>query len=640
MNKESKQSLSRQNMIELLKVLGKYQIASMSVVLKTMRELEMVVDEEIYLILIKAMATNQDMAQIATTVKEMKACGIIPTADTYNIIIKMYFVKDKDIAKALSIGEMMDKEGIPKNARTYGALIAGCSAATDFELAINFYKTMQNDNLKWDVHAFTEVIRMLFASGDYAEAAKVFEKAKAERTVDQYICQVMLVGYHKIGQYDEFDNMVIYMQSNKLLTSLESLTALIQNYLSRNKVEETFEILNTMTSDGIYPDQVLIQTILTGCCRAGDPGQAYNFLQDLARQGRAVTMVMYRTVLDGLSKSGLAEQVYTLYDQMKGTKFVAPIYNIVLATALRSSDLEVFQRTWREFEKDGGCAPNQISYQLALEMYTKLRKITEAKTVYGEMQAKKFEISDVVVVDLISGAIQGRRYADATEIVSMLRKSTKIRNSEIEIIVAPHVSGFRDLLMRLGGGKGGSDVEEKKRNLLIVNVYKEILDDRKDHDERVLVIVMEAFRNLQNLVGVVQTWTRLEEHFPSPSPKALASLVRAASELGQEKTALAIKKMLEDKKYSLDESGYHHCLTLSAKFTDAHDIPLILIDMINKDLAIDDTWTLIRNAFKARRIREGTTISGERAYSYVYNFVEENYPDLIQFEETGSNPLF
>jgi hypothetical protein len=313
---------------------------------------------------------------------------------------------------------------------------------------------------------------------------------------------------------------------------------------------------------------------------------------------------------------------------------VPPIYNIVLATAKKHLDLEMFEKIWNDFDRDKNCQKNQISYNIGLEFYSTIKDISKAKNIYLKMVSLKLDVPINTLVDLITGSIQSRKYQDAAELISSLRKTGKGKGEELDKLINIHLKGFKELIHRLGESYVSG--EERNQSFLIIDVYQEILEKHAEIDESVLQVVMDAYRNVKDLVGVVKVWGRIEQQFTLPSSKSLSILLRATSELGQQKTATAIKKIIEEKKppLVLDRVCFEYLVILYAKFTDARAIPMVLIDMINNDIPVDGKmWRIIRNAFSSRYAKEGKTAQAREAFQYVYDFVEENFPDIIQVDD-------
>ncbi|KAJ3352877.1 hypothetical protein HDU91_005947, partial [Kappamyces sp. JEL0680] len=487
---------------------------------------------------------------------------------------------------------------------------------------------------------FVEMIRLFCSQNRVAEAVAAFEECKRLQMADRFVYSSMLKTFIANNRDDDQDALWSEMKEANVALDLVLYTNYVESLLSRSKIDAAFELLDDMSQHGVYPDAIMIQAVLDGCCKAGYADRAFQYLRECSTKGQKISMAMYRTVLEGLSKSHDEDKVYVLYDLMKGMKLIPPIYNIVLRTASDHLNLDMFRLVWKEFLRNPTYKPNQISYTIALKLHTKLKNIDEAKLVCQEMLAQKLDPSLETMVQLIEAAIQARRYSDASEILSWLRKFPSGKGKDLSPLFSAHMAGFKELVVKLSETKGSPE-QQRRNSFMIIDTYMEVLQKSGEADELILRSVMDAYRNVKDLVGVVRTWTTLEKHFPQPEASSLESLLKSALRLGQEKTAVTLVKMVQDSdKYTINQTAFEHLLALCAKYTDGLDIPSLLLDMMNKGYTVDDrVWRVIKVAFMERKAREGNNRAladkGVAAFQYVVAFVEENFPEIMG-EETDS----
>lgn len=128
--------LVREDFLSLLKVLGAHQISSMRTVITEMRNLDMVVDEETYQIILVALIKQPDYSKITAMFKEMTQY-FKPTISSYNILLKMYLVKSID--DGLNMVKMIEREGLMLDSQSYNILISAFIYHSKDEEAEMFY---------------------------------------------------------------------------------------------------------------------------------------------------------------------------------------------------------------------------------------------------------------------------------------------------------------------------------------------------------------------------------------------------------------------------------------------------------------------------------------------------------------------
>ncbi len=628
----SKKELTEKDCHALLKLLGNRQMTSSHLVISTMKNLGMAISEGTYRIILVSHSKEKNFKEIKNTILEMKEDGIKITTMTYNVILSMYF--ENSLNDALVILSQMQQEGILLDQETYNILIRGCAKKNNLDLSQKFFIAMKEAGFTPDIVTYTEMIQLYCLSNKIEDAVQVFEQCVKLELVDKFVFSTIIIALIRNSRLDKVEQIWAFMIESQITPDLYLYTNYIKYLFAAKQPEKVTSILQEMSRNGVYPDDFLIQLILDGYADAGDVNSAYELFRETSLKGHRLTMGMYRTALEISSQARDEDKVYVIYDLMKGMKLSAPIYNTVLKTAKESFNLEVFRSVWKDLLKDGNCSPNEVSFMHALEMHTLLKNIDEAKAICHEMLAHKMYLPIEQTLILIQCTIQARRYIDAAEIINWIRKSPSGKGKDLSALLSPHLDGFKDLVGRLSQKTFVNPEEQRKRDLMVIDIYLEVFQKASLHDEKIYRLVMDAYSNVKNLVGVVRIWSTLETQFPNPLPESLESLLKASLKLGQEKTALAIIKMVnESEKLTLNRVGYECMLGLAAKFTDGRSLPSLVLDMMNSDIPVDGkTWLLIRKTFIERKIREGSmgsSVPGDEAYKYVLDFINENFPQLL-----------
>jgi pentatricopeptide repeat protein len=616
---EERNLLSFENMLDLLVVLGPEQVNSCMVVIDEMNNLGMTIDDKVINTVLVNLAKLQDFKKLLDFLSKIKQYEIKMTTSSYNIILRMYLIKS--LQEGLAFISKMKSESILFNQETYSILISSATRSNRPDLADQYLQECIDNNLVPDIKMITELIRMYYYRKDPTCADMWFEKAK-EGQLDDYIYGSVLYGCDSLNLHSKFDETISYMQIHNPNPGLVVLTIIIKNYLKRGLVSECFVILKQMKTNGLVPDLTLNSAIVNGCCEIGKSLEAKEYIKELVNTKQAVSLRMYRSLLQGLARQDEYDHLIEVYDLIKRKKLITPIYNTILKAACSRLDLERFEKVKSDLDSSKFCEPNEISYLTAFEMFTRTRQVVKARRVYGVLQELQYSVPKELVLELISGAIQGRLYADAAKIISMMRKLDK--TEDLTKMLSPHADGFKSLIKDLGKEMKNGASGDRQLWFLVLDVYKEVLEYQPQQDEQVLQIVMESHRSLKDLVSVVKVWSKLEKSTLNPTPKSLSILLQAGIELGHSKTANVLITLARDVKYRL--------ILLICKFTDGKELPSLLIDMINNNIKVDGkTWKLVKRAFVERRAK-GSNENVDEAYGYVYGFFEEQFPEIVEVE--------
>jgi hypothetical protein len=145
---------------------------------------------------------------------------------------------------------------------------------------------------------------------------------------------------------------------------------------------------------------------------------------------------------------------------------------------------------------------------------------------------------------------------------------------------------------------------------------------------------MQVYRYQKDLVGVVKTWTSLQQQTALiPTEKTIETLLLSAKELGQTRTARALLSLFQtspNTPYSLNETSFHLLLELSAKYGWEQDLELYLLDMINKGYAFDSNlYHSLLHVFQNFKQFKGL--------EKFKTFVEEHFPEVMEVKEVSES---
>ena len=477
----------------------------------------------------------------------------------------------------------------------------------------------------------------------------------------------MLLASHDNNQVND---ILSSMEADDITLDLPLLSVIIQALLRRGYHIKAMSLLETMKRKGIYPDSYLLLTIIRLLISGKKVDYAYAFVQDCPKQGFTITMEMYLSLIEGLSEGDDLEKIINIYDIIQKSlykvniqrtgKGISRVYNRILESAANKLDAPFFNRVWNDFHafpptKYGtGPAPNIQTYHIGIRFFTATRNIQEAIKCVQKILELGARVSTQDSIELVQAAVQGKKYQEAAQALSILTRGKSMNISSRIMLEGgkKYHDGFSELLVRLyetEDSKGdqsensASLLQMRKAYFSIIDIYNLLLADSasvnpassdtcRAPSEKVLFCVMDSYRRLDDLVGVVKIWSVVDKLYEKPAVKIIECLTTAANRLGQKKTALAIKAVLLDSKnssrYQLNLACFQSLISLIIKHSDITDVPKLMLEMNNRGIEIDyRTWDVIKRSMEWREIEQKG--NRQKDYTYLFDFVNETFPESL-----------
>lgn len=339
---------------------------------------------------------------------------------------------------------------------------------------------------------------------------------------------------------NEFINLSKQLLSHPLhddFLDLHLYTILIKFNLENQSAHDAFQLVKEMKEKAIYPDKTLLQTITDGLIKSNLVMEAYEFIQECTDQGYHISLIIYRTLLQGLLEVNDIDKVEKIYNHIRANgKQVVPtvLYNLVLQAAANHIKVDFFQKVWKDLSSasastlhsDRGIkkeskklttsiSPNMISHEIAVSFYIKIRNLDLAihqlsllleKTLPPPHSTFRNEKVSNFASDVLLLSIQSMQYRKSGDVISLVsRYSISLEN----VIKGPngkrYVQQFRNLVVQIweqcekkmirkecdGGGGGDEYVEfrtmsdTEKQDLqrechVILDVYNHIIQPSKE----------------------------------------------------------------------------------------------------------------------------------------------------------------
>jgi pentatricopeptide repeat protein len=343
---------------------------------------------------------------------------IVPPADSTGVLLE-HCLRQNDIALALRVKDLMDKEKIPMCRKAYDSLL-----------------------------------KLLAAFGD-SRALALFEEMQAS---DLPITEGFLVGLLARSaepKFLRFADVVVKYAEKHITMSVALYSALMKVYAYSGLYDKACDLYDQILAEGLVPDQMMYGCLLKFAAMSGraelsqhlaekvphldvqncmsliraahkdrDVGRACAVLKRLKEAGHEPDTAAYNCVLDVCAVAGQPAKARDILNEMCKVKSLPDIvsYNTVLKCFAVIGEMQGAKLVLKEME-EAGFPPNDISYNVIINMAVSGGGFQEALDTIEIMTKKGIKADQYTISTLMKTVKKSKSQRDASLVFDLLDRS-------------------------------------------------------------------------------------------------------------------------------------------------------------------------------------------------------------------------
>ncbi|CAI9289612.1 unnamed protein product [Lactuca saligna] len=208
--------------------------------------------------------------------------------------------------------KMLDLEDIRPNEFTIISILEACAQSNDLDLGMKVHRFVIDNDIKTDLPVvYQDVHATWFCNGSHES----FQGN--EKTMFEYMecCDLRIIDtYTKLGFLDRA--RIVFDRSEK--KSVIIWRSIISAYSSHGDVNTTLDLFNQLTKEGIYPDPMIVTSVLSACAdHSGYVNEALSIFKCIRpKYGIQPSMEDYDCMVSILIKASKLYEVVKLIEEM------------------------------------------------------------------------------------------------------------------------------------------------------------------------------------------------------------------------------------------------------------------------------------------------------------------------------------
>ncbi|KAF9585721.1 hypothetical protein BGW38_001060 [Lunasporangiospora selenospora] len=279
-------------------------------------------DTQSYNIIIRGLAGNGREEEARKIYDEMRAgvYSVRPDVATYSTLMNHY-AKKGQLQVADSVLEHMFADKVKPNIWIFNSIVDRCVARRDYDGANKVISMMRESGLKPDVVTYTTLIDRYAGDGDEEGIARI-QQEMAENNVQpnaQTITSIMRVFAHATLE-GEIDERLESLLKSLPVGEMNDMTfgVLMNVYGKRKNLSAAMDIYQHIVSKGRLVNDVIVNSLLDGHVRAGDPQMASKIFHEhfTVRNTQPLSSWTYSIMITGCCKENSLNDALHYYHLM------------------------------------------------------------------------------------------------------------------------------------------------------------------------------------------------------------------------------------------------------------------------------------------------------------------------------------
>ncbi|KAL8268403.1 hypothetical protein R6Q59_002201 [Mikania micrantha] len=371
-------------------------LASAFNVLRLMDDRRLKPNVAIYDCIIRCLGKEKRVFDAHGMFKRLLESGVDPDDALYFRMINVYAKYGQAIEAERLFNRMM-KHGIQLNSHGYSSLVSGFVKKNMMEKAVMYLESMLKDGFMPNKVLYTSLINQFLRKGEIEFAFRLIFLMEISHIECDHITYISLVSgiCRNLQCYNGkfHDNLNKSQKERDRLFHLLCQNSSLMENVSKVSIttHEDLKLLAMKLIRGVkdslfMPNLYLHNAILSGFCRMGKFGEAYDHLDVMEKQGVGPNQVTFTILINGHIQAGEINAAVRLFNRMNADGCFPDriLYNILIKGLCKNKRLlDALSLSHAMCKR--GFVPSKIAYEYMLVSLCASRLVNEALNLCEDM---------------------------------------------------------------------------------------------------------------------------------------------------------------------------------------------------------------------------------------------------------------
>nr|KAJ3419935.1 hypothetical protein HK105_006319 [Polyrhizophydium stewartii] len=294
--------------------------------------------------------------------EDLEAQGIAPIANTYAIMMKVFFeMGDPERAEALLVE--MRAEGIDADVVHYATAMHGYLERNELARAIEMYRQMQMQGIRPNMYVYHILLCVYGQLYELASINRVWnEMLQANIRPNEMSYSILLYGLGRLGDLPMAMRVFESMRQKRMQMTAPTFNTLMAIHMRNRQTHKVQMLFDEMMANGVEPDIITFNLLMKAQVVMQSSEQAARIIAEMNERGVDPSTATYIHLLQLYSLTGHddeARRVHGVFRSHAAAReelgySLAHAHGTILRYQTTRSDWSAFDQHWREYMADIG----------------------------------------------------------------------------------------------------------------------------------------------------------------------------------------------------------------------------------------------------------------------------------------------
>lgn len=246
------------------------------------------------------------------------------------------------------------------------------------------------------------------------------------RTLTPLTYNALIGACARNGDLEKALNLMSRMRQDGYRSDFVNYSLVIQSLNRSNKVDSPImlKLYKEIESENVEIDGQLLNDLIVGFAKAGEPSQAMHFLAMVQASGLSPKTATLVSVVSALGNAGRVVEAEAIFEEMKegGLQPRTRAYNALLKGYVKAASLEDAESIVSQMERSG-ISPDEHTYSLLIDAYANAGRWESARIVLKEMEASNVQPNSYVFSRILASYRDRGEWQKSFQVLREMRSS-------------------------------------------------------------------------------------------------------------------------------------------------------------------------------------------------------------------------